>query len=185
MNNILNRLSELENYKYSTISGLNDGEKYFLPSLFTQKTVIVVNNEETIKDYSLQLAQAIEHSFSSPFSVDLDSIVKQTKPKFETIIQADKYQIICGTGYRASMEYENAHYKDIKTGKKVSRLGITFNFPLEEREETAEILDVIDRKIKGLSLNELSRFEIAQQVLYTQLEEELDFSEEDEEGEEE
>ena len=83
------------------------------------------------------------------------------------------------------MEYENALYKDIKTGKKVSRLGITFNFPLEEREETAEILDVIDRKIKGLSLNELSRFEIAQQVLYTQLEEELDFSEEDEEGEEE
>lgn len=142
-------------------------------------------DEDQPKDYSLQLAQAIEHSFSSPFSVDLDSIVKQTKPKFETIIQADKYQIICGTGYRASMEYENALYKDIKTGKKVSRLGITFNFPLEEREETAEILDVIDRKIKGLSLNELSRFEIAQQVLYTQLEEELDFSEEDEEGEEE
>ena len=55
MNNILNRLSELENYKYSTISGLNDGEKYFLPSLFAQKTVIVVNNEESIKDYSLQL----------------------------------------------------------------------------------------------------------------------------------
>ncbi|MBQ9792871.1 MAG: transcription-repair coupling factor [Clostridia bacterium] len=56
MNNILNRLSELENYKYSTISGLNDGEKYFLPSLFSQKIVIVVNNEETIKDYSLQLS---------------------------------------------------------------------------------------------------------------------------------
>lgn len=56
MNNILKRLSELNNYKYSTISGLNDGEKYFLPSLFTQKTVIIVNNEETIKDYSLQLS---------------------------------------------------------------------------------------------------------------------------------
>lgn len=140
--------------------------------------------EDEPKDYSLQLAQAIEHSFTSPFSVDLDSIVKQTKPKFETIIESTKYEIICGTGYRANMEYENALYRDIKTGKKVSRLGITFNFPVEEREETQEILDIIDRKVKGLAVNDLSRFEIAEQLLYTEFEE-LEISDDEEEGDEE
>lgn len=139
------------------------------------------------KDFSLQIASAIEHSFTSPFSVDLDSIVKQTMPKIEVVIQSTKYQIICGTGYRAIMEYENATYKDIKTGKKVSRLGVTFKFPLEEREETEEILRVIDRKVKGLGSFDLSRYEIAQKLLYTIPPEEFELAVNDaeEEGEEE
>lgn len=140
--------------------------------------------EDEPKDYSLQVATAIEHSFTSPFSVDLDSIVKQTKPKIETVIEADKYQIICGTGYRAEMDYETATYKDLKTGKKVSTLGITFKFPLEECEETKEILDIIDRKVKGLAISDLSRFEMAQQLLYSIYEAE-ETQEDDEEGEEE
>lgn len=55
MNNILNRLQDLQSYKYSTISGLNDGEKYFLPSLFAQKTIIIANNIDSLQDYQLQL----------------------------------------------------------------------------------------------------------------------------------
>jgi len=139
------------------------------------------------RDFSLQIASAIEHSFTSPFSVDLDSIVKQTSPKIETVIESLKYEIICGTGYRAEMEYEKATYKDIKTGKKASRLGVTFNFPFEECEETDEILRVIDRYVKGLASFDLSRYEIAEKLLYSQPSEddgfELVIDEEDEEGE--
>lgn len=140
------------------------------------------------RDFSLQIASAIEHSFTSPFSVDLDSIVKQTSPKIETVIEATRYQIICGTGYRAMMEYETATYKDVKTGKKVSRLGVTFHFPIEEREETDEILRTIDRKVKGLANFELSRYEIAEKLLYSVENEndefELVIDENEEEGEE-
>ena len=89
-------------------------------------------------------------------------------------IESTKYKIICGTGYRAEMEYENATYKDVKTGKKVSRLGVTFMFPWEEREETDEILRVIDRKVKGLASFELSRYEIAEKLLYTEREGEFE-----------
>lgn len=117
------------------------------------------------RHFSLQIASAIEHSFSSPFSVDLDSIVKQTTPRTEILIEADRYQIICGTGYRASMDYEKTTYTDVVTGKKVTKLGVTFNFPFEERDETDEILRVIDRKAKGLANFEMSRYELAQKLL--------------------
>ncbi len=137
------------------------------------------------KDFSLQIASAIENSFSSPFSVDLDSIVKQTNPIIEVDIQSDKYNIICGTGYRAYMLFENAIYKDIKTGNKVSRLGVTFGFPLEDREETDEILEVLSRKVFGLAHYDNSRFEIAEQLLYSKIDEESKTlnTEEDEEEE--
>lgn len=141
--------------------------------------------EDEPKDFSLQIASAIEHSFTSPFSVDLDSIVKQTAPKIETVIEADRYQIICGTGYRATLEYENVTYKDVKTGKKVSRLGMTFKFPLEECEETEEILRVIDRKVKGLASFELSRFEIAEKLLYSENDGEFELAVSDDEEEDE
>lgn len=138
------------------------------------------------KDFSLQISSAIENSFTSPFTVDLDSIVKSTRPIIEVDIQSDKYNIICGTGYRAVMLYENAIYKDIKTGEKVSRLGVTFKFPLEEREETDEILDVLSRRVLGLAHYDNSRFEIAQQLLYSKIDEEaLELNKDDEEEEEE
>ena len=56
MNNIISRLNELNNYKYTTISGLNDGEKYFLPSLFAQKIMIIANNEDSLQEYFNQLS---------------------------------------------------------------------------------------------------------------------------------
>lgn len=136
------------------------------------------------KDFSLQISSAIENSFSSPFTVDLDSIVKQTKPIIEVEIQSEKYNIICGTGYRAVMLYENAIYKDIKTGKKVARLGVTFKFPTEEREETQEIIETLSRKVFGLALYDNSRFEIAQQLLYSAVDEDAFNLNDDEDNEE-
>lgn len=147
-------------------------------------------DEDEPKDFSLQIATAIENSYAMPFTVDLDSIVKQTQPKIEVQIESIKYNIICGTGYRAVLLYENAVYRDIKTGKKVSRLGVTFQAPMEDREETQEILDIIDKRVKGLALFDESRFEIAQKLLYSKNEGEFklvvgDEDDEDSEGEDE
>jgi len=55
MNNLTNKLSELNDIKFSTISGLNEGEKYFLPSFFAQKVVIIANDEESLSGYMAQL----------------------------------------------------------------------------------------------------------------------------------
>lgn len=55
MEELKKRLKELEPYKYNTISGLNDGEKYFLPSLFNKKILIVCNNLDSLNNYKIQL----------------------------------------------------------------------------------------------------------------------------------
>ena len=34
MKEIINNLQKLKNFKFSTITGLNEGEKYFLPYIF-------------------------------------------------------------------------------------------------------------------------------------------------------
>ena len=52
MQKIRETLCSLKNYKYSTISGLNEGEKYILPYfLDEQKVLIVANNAEQVENY--------------------------------------------------------------------------------------------------------------------------------------
>ncbi len=138
--------------------------------------------EEEPKDYSLQITQAIESAFTTQFTVDLDAFVKQTIPKIEIDITATKYKLICGTGYRAYMQFEDAIYKDIKTGSKVTRQGVTLELPNDNSAENEEILKVIDRYINELALYNLSRFEIAKKLLYPEpIEEEKRYDEDEEE----
>ncbi len=127
----------------------------------------ICDYDEQPKDYSYQMASLIESSFKMPFSTDTESIIKQTVPIIEINIKADKYQIICGTGYRAIMQYETVVYKDLNSGRKEERIGMTFKFPIDERPEKEEILSTIDKKIKGLALNNISRFEIAKKLLFS------------------
>ena len=83
----------------------------------------------------------------------------------------DRYEIIGGTGFRGFMQYEVTTYRDPQSGKKVEREGITLKFPTGECKETEEILSTIERCIKGLALYNLSRFEIARDLLFNGTEE--------------
>lgn len=128
----------------------------------------VLGKNEEPKDFSLQISSAIESAFNTKFTVDIDAFVRMTEPKIEVLVDANQYQIICGTGYRATMIFENATYRDIATNKKVSRLGVTLQLPSAEYEESRELLDLIDKQISSLARINLSRFEIAEQLLYSE-----------------
>ena len=123
--------------------------------------------DDNPKDFAVQIADAIEDSFSTPLSIDLESIVKKTKPIISLDIDKTIYEIVCGTGYKAKLVYEDVEYRDIKTGKKIRQEGATLVAPIEDCEETEEILNIIERNIAGLSLYNASRFEIAQKLLYS------------------
>lgn len=123
--------------------------------------------DDNPKDFAVQIADAIEDSFSTPLSIDLESIVKKTRPIISLDIGKTIYEIVCGSGYRAKIVYEDVEYKDIKTGKKIRQEGATLVVPNEDCEETQEILSIIDKNIAGLSLYNASRFEIAQKLLYS------------------
>ena len=133
-------------------------------------------HDEEPKDFSLDISSAIEHSFLTPFTVDLDSIVRQTIPKIEIKINADKVKIIGGTGFRAYIIYENVTYRDIKTNKTVERDDVTLQLStLEEfAEENKKLLDIIETKVCELGKFNASRFEIAQKLLYPKDEEETE-----------
>ena len=140
-----------------------------------------IRREEEPSDYSLQVASAIEGAFTTQFTVDIDAFIKQTSPKIEIDIEATKYRIIGGTGYRAYMLFENATYQDVNSKKKVSRMGVTLLLPSEDKENEF-ILETIDKKINDIALYNLSRFEIAKKLLYSTeelSEEELSEEEED------
>lgn len=122
--------------------------------------------DEEPSDFSFKIASTIVKLFNSTLSIDLDSLVKQTMPKMDVVVQAEVYDIICGTGYRGIMQHERSIYRDINKGKKVEISGVTFQFPTEDRPEKKEILDAIDRYVKGLSLLQLSRFELGCKYLY-------------------
>lgn len=132
-----------------------------------------LEGDEEPKDLSLEISSAIENSFATPFTVDLDSFVKQSTPKIEIKINATRYKLIGGTGFRAFIIHENVVYRDIKSNKKVEREGVTLQlFQKEEyEEENKKILDIIEREVKELGLYNKSRFEIAQNLLYPKEEE--------------
>ncbi len=123
---------------------------------------------EAPKDFPMQIANAISNLFANVFTIDLVSVVRQTEPKIEIIVDGYKYNIIGGTGYRAVLLYENAIYKDVKTNKKVKRIGVTLKMPNEEKyeKENQTILSAIEHSCKELVGYEQSRFEIAERLLY-------------------
>ena len=134
------------------------------------------------KDYASRIASAIEKSFNASLTIDIEGVVKKTKPIIEVDIKKENYEIICGSGYRAKLVYEDAEYKDVATGRRVQQFGVNLSVPIKDEEETKELLNLISRHVAGLYLCQESRFEIAQKLLYT---EPVDLEFEQEDGEEE
>ncbi|MBQ8444419.1 MAG: hypothetical protein IJX25_03615 [Clostridia bacterium] len=120
------------------------------------------------KNYAPQIASAIDDSFSSALTIDLENIVKKTKEIIELDIDKTPYDLICGSGFRAGIIHENVMYKDIKSGRKVFQECISLTVPSGEYPETEEILRIIDRAIPSLVRYNESRFELAQKLLYSQ-----------------
>ena len=129
--------------------------------------------DEEPKDFSKQISAAIENTFSTPLTMDLDSFIKRTFPKIEIKIVGNKYKIIGGTGFRGLFVHEFATYRDIKTNKKVEREGVVLqlNTLPEYEKENAQFLDFIEREVKELGPYNASRFEIAQKLLYPKTDE--------------
>ena len=140
-----------------------------------------IDNDAEPKDFSLQISSAIENSFSTPFTIDLDAVVREVVPKIEVDIESERYLIIGGTGYRGELCHEFVTYRDLATKKKVKKEGVILKLPYDEiyQKENEYILDVIDRKVQGFGLYNMTRFELAQKALYSQNEDE---EYEDEEG---
>lgn len=124
-------------------------------------------SRETPKDYPIQIASAINNAFSNIFTIDLVEVVKQTTAIFEIKIKSEVYSLTSGGGMKGEVSLEKITYKDMQSGRKVKRKGVTVSLPDDPafEKETAEVLDAIERKCKELFFYKESRFEIAQRLL--------------------
>ncbi len=138
----------------------------------------VYDNEEA-KDFSMQISQVISNSFTMKFTIDIDDVVKKTEPIIEVDIENTKYLMICGTGYRAQLFFEKATYKDLATGKKVDRDGLTLRLPTQPCKESDELLSMIEKKVCEIAPYNLTRFEIAEKLLYPKVDELAEFTDDD------
>lgn len=149
----------------------------FLPENVSRKSkkfyLAQCSGKEEPKDFPIQIANAIQSSFTEPFTIDLVSIVRQTVPKIEILVYGKYYQIIGGFGYKAKLNFEKVIYKDIETNKKVARYGVTFVMPNNKFDEkyNNEILQIIDKYCSELVPYKSTRFEIAKKALYPTAEE--------------
>ena len=142
----------------------------FLPTNVKRKSkkyyLAECTGSEEPKDFPIQIANAIQSSFTEPFTIDLVSVVRQTIPKIEIKVYGKKYKIVGGFGYKAKMFFEKTEYKDLLSGKKVIKYGLTFKAPIGEDKYNQEILDVIDKYCTELVPYKQTRFEIAKRLLF-------------------
>ena len=127
-----------------------------------------IRGNEQPADFSLDIASTIEKLFSINFTVDLDSIVKKVIPIIEINVNSENYKIIGGSGLRGYLSYEKITYKDTKTRKKVFGEGVVLRLPNSEEyeQENKNILSLIEKNIQELGMYNVSKFELAQKLLY-------------------
>ena len=123
---------------------------------------------ETPKDFTLQISRAINNAFPNIFTIDLSEVVAKTLPKIEIEIKGQYYDISGGTGFKGSIIFEDAVYKDLVTRKKVKGQTVTLNLPVDDiyENDRESILVGIERHCKELIPYKETRVEIAKRLLY-------------------
>ena len=132
------------------------------------KVLKEVSYNQEPRDMSLEISSAIENLFNKRFTFDLDSFIKDAMPLFQINVESENYKIIGGTGLRSYLSYEKITYKDVKTGRKEFGEGVVLRLPKDPvyEKENAKILGLIERNIQELGQYNVSKFELAQNLLF-------------------
>lgn len=92
---------------------------------FSKIFVHQVGLKDTVSDHAFYLVDGIKALFSTPFSIDLENIIKNSIPQIAVFTTANITKIISGTGFRAYVATENTVYKNFETKRKYKSQGLT------------------------------------------------------------
>ena len=117
MKNFEQRLQEIEQYKKITISGLNEGEKAFLPYFFDTKTLIICNNLDSLDIYKTTLQElgkkVISLESKLPLLITLNEKSSQEFKdyyNFISFLEKRNYDVILMTAEALFQKLPNADY---------------------------------------------------------------------------
>lgn len=115
-------------------------------------------------DFPVQIAEEINKVFNNLFTINVVDIVKHCTPYLRTEVTGNRYKIVSGTGYEATITFENLKVRDMRTGRKAKKRIFALKMeadPNYERERQ-QILDVVEKYCKELVPIDRNRFEISQ-----------------------
>lgn len=109
-----------------------------------------VGLKDTLKDHAFYLVDGIKGLFNTPFSIDLENVVKNAIPKIAINVNANVYKVISGSGFRAFMCQEETRYQNFETKRKYVSHGMTIklNGPEQYMKEFVSFNDAIKKYCK-------------------------------------
>ena len=122
-------------------------------------------------DFPVQIADRINEIFSNVFTINLVDIIKHCTPYITTHINGNRYKIISGPVYSASMSVETFKIKNFRNGKTSVLRNVSVAFELNPTfdNEREMILETIDRYCKELVLLDRNNFEISEVAVKTRI----------------
>ena len=141
------------------LSRVQEGDRVFfkvapsasLSKIATQKIFShKVGVKDTIKDHAFYLVDGIKSLFSTPFSIDVENVIKNAIPKIGVFTSASVYKVISGTGFRAYMCHEETKYENYETKRKQHSQGMTIKMigPEQYKNEFISFNDSIKKYCK-------------------------------------
>lgn len=128
-----------------------------------------VGANDQLSDHAFYIKDGITSLFSTPFSIDLENVIKNATPKMEVKIVAEIYQVTSGTGMRARVALENKTVKNFETKRKpyeVQSMTVKlYNDTVELfKEDFEEFNNLLQKNCKEFLLVDENQFDFATKV---------------------
>ena len=159
---VLSRVQEDDRVFFKVAQAANSNLKTNTQKVFSHK----IGLRDTIKDHSFYLVDGIRGLFNTPFSIDLENVVKNSIPKISVTINANVYKVISGSGFRAFMCHEDIHYEnhESKRQQKANGMTIKLSGPEQYMPEFKEFNKAIQKHCKEFVLVHENLYEHSKKI---------------------
>lgn len=77
-----------------------------------------VGPKDTVKDHAFYLVDGIKGLFTTQFTIDLENVLKNVKPKIIVDSVNDEYMVLSGGGFQGKITYQQSQINNFETKRK-------------------------------------------------------------------
>ena len=125
-----------------------------------------IEERDTPIMHSFYLINGISNLFSTPFSIDIEHVIKTVEPKIYIDIESTVYKAFSGTGFKCNLAFEECHYVNLTTKRKRdnNELVVRFEAPRKFLEEFNQFTFSLEKHCKELLPKNERRFNYAKRI---------------------
>lgn len=129
-----------------TLERLYNEDNKRLQSYLNKKNEIEINPRDSIFDYTEFLRNSFKNMFDSSLAIDPDYLLKKLSLTYTINTTSHELRLINGTGFKATLSFDNDQYINHRAKRKSSGLYLTVY--LHSREDTDEEYDNLTSKLE-------------------------------------